>query len=413
MDIVVSNKASRPLYEQISTQIKAAIMSGELKTGEAIPSVRSLAKSLHISILTVQKAYATLQEDGFIESTAGKGCYVSAQNQDFYLEEQQKKIEEHFTDAIEVARASGISLDKLINLLTLLYQEDEKMSENILEVKGLTKDYGDFVLDKLTFTVPKGVIMGLIGENGAGKSTTINCILNEISKTDGNIEIFGKDYLSEEIEIKDKIGVVFDENHFPDIFTPNEIGTYMSGIYSKWERNTYVNYLSKFELPADKRVKDFSKGMKVKLAFAVALSHKAELLILDEATSGLDPIIRDDILDILIDFVQDENHSVLVSSHIISDLEKVADYITFIHKGKLVFTHSKDELVDNYGVMSCGAMVFDNLDKSEIIAYRKEDYQYKVLVKDRHIAEKKYPKAIVVPAAIEEIMLFYVKGEMK
>ena len=275
------------------------------------------------------------------------------------------------------------------------------MSENILEVKGLTKDYGDFVLDKLTFTVPKGVIMGLIGENGAGKSTTINCILNEISKTDGNIEIFGKDYLSEEIEIKDKIGVVFDENHFPDIFTPNEIGTYMSGIYSKWERNTYVNYLSKFELPADKRVKDFSKGM------------KAELLILDEATSGLDPIIRDDILDILIDFVQDENHSVLVSSHIISDLEKVADYITFIHKGKLVFTHSKDELVDNYGVMSCGAMVFDNLDKSEIIAYRKEDYQYKVLVKDRHIAEKKYPKAIVVPAAIEEIMLFYVKGEMK
>lgn len=287
------------------------------------------------------------------------------------------------------------------------------MSENILEVKGLTKDYGDFVLDKLTFTVPKGVIMGLIGENGAGKSTTINCILNEISKTDGNIEIFGKDYLSEEIEIKDKIGVVFDENHFPDIFTPNEIGTYMSGIYSKWERNTYVNYLSKFELPADKRVKDFSKGMKVKLAFAVALSHKAELLILDEATSGLDPIIRDDILDILIDFVQDENHSVLVSSHIISDLEKVADYITFIHKGKLVFTHSKDELVDNYGVMSCGVMVFDNLDKSEIIAYRKEDYQYKVLVKDRHIAEKKYPKAIVVPAAIEEIMLFYVKGEMK
>lgn len=287
------------------------------------------------------------------------------------------------------------------------------MSENILEVKGLTKDYGDFVLDKLTFTVPKGVIMGLIGENGAGKSTTINCILNEISKTDGNIEIFGKDYLSEEIEIKDKIGVVFDENHFPDIFTPNEIGTYMSGIYSKWERNTYVNYLSKFELPADKRVKDFSKGMKVKLAFAVALSHKAELLILDEATSGLDPIIRDDILDILIDFVQDENHSVLVSSHIISDLEKVADYITFIHKGKLVFTHSKDELVDNYGAMSCGAMVFDNLDKSEIIAYRKEDYQYKVLVKDRHIAEKKYPKAIVVPAAIEEIMLFYVKGEMK
>ena len=287
------------------------------------------------------------------------------------------------------------------------------MSENILEVKGLTKDYGDFVLDKLTFTVPKGVIMGLIGENGAGKSTTINCILNEISKTDGNIEIFGKDYLSEEIEIKDKIGVVFDENHFPDIFTPNEVGTYMSGIYSKWERNTYVNYLSKFELPADKRVKDFSKGMKVKLAFAVALSHKAELLILDEATSGLDPIIRDDILDILIDFVQDENHSVLVSSHIISDLEKVADYITFIHKGRLVFCSLKDDLIDNYGVVSCGASVFDTLDKTEIISYQKEDYQYKVLVRDRNKIAKDFPKALVEPATIENIMLFYVKGELQ
>ena len=250
--------------------------------------------------------------------------------------------------------------------------------------------------------------LGIGWSNQLIKAPMMRLVAGEPNATYVTINL-GEIYIADNIKEK-SFGI---ENHFPDIFTPNEIGTYMSGIYSKWERNTYVNYLSKFELPADKRVKDFSKGMKVKLAFAVALSHKAELLILDEATSGLDPIIRDDILDILIDFVQDENHSVLVSSHIISDLEKVADYITFIHKGKLVFTHSKDELVDNYGVMSCGAMVFDNLDKSEIIAYRKEDYQYKVLVKDRHIAEKKYPKAIVVPAAIEEIMLFYVKGEMK
>ena len=287
------------------------------------------------------------------------------------------------------------------------------MGDNILEIKNLSKNFKDFSLNNLNLIIPRGVIMGLIGENGAGKSTTINCILNEIGKSTGEIYIFGKDHIVAETKIKDKIGVVFDENHFPDIFTPKEVGKCMSGIFSNWEWSTYNNYLKQFELPENKNIKDFSKGMKVKLAFAVALSHKAELLILDEATSGLDPIIRDDILDILIDFVQDENHSVLVSSHIISDLEKVADYITFIHKGKLVFTHSKDELVDNYGVMSCGAMVFDNLDKSEIIAYRKEDYQYKVLVKDRHIAEKKYPKAIVVPAAIEEIMLFYVKGEMK
>lgn len=287
------------------------------------------------------------------------------------------------------------------------------MNENILEIKNLTKDYGDFVLDKVSFALPRGVIMGLIGENGAGKSTTINCILNETQKSGGQILIFGKDHILNEIEIKDKLGVVFDENHFPDIFTAEEVGQFMSGIYTGWDWTLYRQYLEKFELPRNKRIKDFSKGMKVKLAFAVALSHHAELLILDEATSGLDPIIRDDVLDMLIDFVQDESHSVLVSSHITSDLEKVADYITFIHKGKVIFTHEKDTLVDNYGILNCGAAVFDTLDKSDIVAYRKEDYQFKVLVKDRNKAAKQYANAIIGPATIEEIMLFYVKGEMQ
>ncbi len=287
------------------------------------------------------------------------------------------------------------------------------MTENILEVKNLTKDYGDFRLNKLSFTIPRGVIMGLIGENGAGKSTTINCILNEIQKDSGDILVFGKDNITEEIAIKSKLGVVFDENHFPDIFTPMEIGKYMAGIYRGWDWSAYRQFLDKFELPKDKKIKDFSKGMKVKLAFAVALSHNAEFLILDEATSGLDPIIRDDILDILLDYVQDEAHAVLVSSHITSDLEKIADYITFIHKGALIFSHRKDDLIDNYGIVSCGASVFDSLNKADVIAYRKEDYQFKVLVKDRHKVAKEYPKAIVEPAAIEEIMLFHVKGEVQ
>lgn len=287
------------------------------------------------------------------------------------------------------------------------------MTENILEVKNLTKDYGDFRLNKLSFTIPRGVIMGLIGENGAGKSTTINCILNEIQKDSGDILVFGKDNITEEIAIKSKLGVVFDENHFPDIFTPMEIGKYMAGIYRGWDWSAYRQFLDKFELPKDKKIKDFSKGMKVKLAFSVALSHNAEFLILDEATSGLDPIIRDDILDILLDYVQDEAHAVLVSSHITSDLEKIADYITFIHKGALIFSHRKDDLIDNYGIVSCGASIFDSLNKADVIAYRKEDYQFKALVKDRHKVAKEYPKAIVEPAAIEEIMLFHVKGEVQ
>ena len=164
------------------------------------------------------------------------------------------------------------------------------MTENILEVRNLVKDYGDFSLKQLCFDVPRGSIVGLIGENGAGKSTTINCILNEVQKNSGKILLFGKDYLQNEVENKNKIGVVFDENHFPDIFTPFEIASYMSGIYMNWNTGVYREYLKKFDLPANKAIKGFSKGMKVKLAFAVALSHKAELLILDEATSALDSV---------------------------------------------------------------------------------------------------------------------------
>lgn len=287
------------------------------------------------------------------------------------------------------------------------------MRGNVLEVDKLTKDYGDFLLDQLSFSIPPGAIMGLIGENGAGKSTTINCVLNAVQKTGGNISIFGKDHIKHEIMAKDKIGVVFDENHFPDIFTPVEISQYMAGIYSQWDSAVYCNYLKQFALPEKKKIKDFSKGMKVKLAFAAALSHRAELLILDEATSGLDPIIRNDILDMLIDFVQDDNHSVLFSSHITSDLEKVADYITFIHQGKLIFSQPKDDLIDKYRIVTCGAALFESLDKSEVIAFRKEEYQYKLLVREHMQIQTKYPNAIVEPADIENIMLLYVKGEMQ
>ena len=279
---------------------------------------------------------------------------------------------------------------------------------NAFMVSGLTKTYQAFVLDHVSFTVPGGSIVGLIGENGAGKSTTINAALGLIQKEDGVVSILNKEELDG--DIKEQIGVVFDGSNYPEILSPRKLDRVMKNIYRTWDEQIYFDLLKQFSLPSDKQIKQFSKGMKMKLAISVAFSHHSKMLILDEATSGLDPVVRDDILDMLLGFVQDEEHSILVSSHITSDLEKVADYIVFIHEGKVVFEKPKDELVEQYGIIKCGAAQFDALDKADIIAYRKMDYEWQILVSDRERMQKKYPKALVVPATIDEIMLLYVKG---
>ena len=280
---------------------------------------------------------------------------------------------------------------------------------NALTVSGLTKTYPDFVLDQVSFSVPSGSIVGLIGENGAGKSTTINAALGLIQKEAGQVSVLGREGLDG--DTKEEIGVVFDGSNYPEILSPRKLNGVMRNIYRSWDETAYFRLLQQFSLPPDKPLKQFSKGMKMKLAIAVALSHHSRLLILDEATSGLDPVIRDDILDMLLDFVQEEDHSILVSSHITSDLEKIADYIVFIHAGKVVFSKPKDELVEQYGIIKCGAAQFEALDKLDIIVYRKMDYEWQVLVADRVAMKKKYPKALIVSASIDEIMLLYVKGE--
>lgn len=278
-----------------------------------------------------------------------------------------------------------------------------------LIISGLTKTYKDFMLNGVSFSVPCGSIVGLIGENGAGKSTTINAVLGLIQKEAGSICVLGKEQLDN--EVKEQIGVVFDGNNYPEIFSTRKLNRVMKNVYHSWEEHTFLNLFKKFSLPTDKPIKQFSKGMKMKLAIAVALSHNSKLLILDEATSGLDPVIRDDILDILLDFAQDETHSILISSHITTDLEKIADYIVFIHEGQVVFSKPKDELIEQYGIIKCGAAQFEALDKSDIIVYRKMDYEWQVLVADRAAMKKKYPKALIDSASIDEIMLLYVKGE--
>lgn len=280
-----------------------------------------------------------------------------------------------------------------------------------LELNNVTKNYKDFTLDHISFNVPQGTIVGLIGENGAGKSTTIYAVLGLISKDEGSITILGDN--DPESVSKDDIGAVFDGNNYPDILTPGQLGKVFRNIYHSWEENTYMELLDKFRLPLNKKIKQFSKGMKMKFAISVALSHHSKLLVLDEATSGLDPVMRDEILELLLDFIQDEDHSILVSSHITSDLEKIADYIVFIHEGKIVFFKQKDELLEKYGIVKCGAALFDEMEKEQIIAYRKMDYEWQILVDDRQAVQRKYPKALVVPATIDEIMLMYVKGEVR
>ena len=283
----------------------------------------------------------------------------------------------------------------------------------ILEVKGLTKKYkgSDFRLSDVSFSVPSGKIMGFVGENGAGKSTTIGCVLGTLIKDSGTVKIFGKEMTDGSVDIRDDIGVVYDTNSFPQHLTAVEISRAMRHIYSKWDNELFVEYLRNFKLPEKKKIKTLSRGMTMKLALAVALSHCPKVLVLDEATSGLDPIIRDEILDLFLDFVQDENKSILLASHIISDLEKVADYITFIHDGSIVFRESKDALIYSYGVMRMSVAQFADIEKQELLAYRKHDCQIDVLVADKQAASKKYSDAIIGNVSIEEIMLMLVKGE--
>ena len=252
--------------------------------------------------------------------------------------------------------------------------------------------------------------MGLIGENGAGKSTTIKAILDLIRKDDGTVTFWGRK-LSDSKQLKEDIGVVFEQGNFYETLTSTQIGSISAAAYTQWDQATYEGYLTRFQLPKDKALKTFSNGMRTKLGIAVALSHHPKLLILDEATSGLDPVVREDILDVFWEFVQDEHHSILMSSHITSDLEKIADYITFLHQGKLLFCKPKDELRYQYGVLRCGQAQFGRLDPSEILACRKEPCQIDVLVADKEAARRRHPDMVVDDATIDDILLLYVKGE--
>ncbi|HBI61037.1 MAG TPA: ABC transporter [Lachnospiraceae bacterium] len=285
--------------------------------------------------------------------------------------------------------------------------------ENILELKQVSKTFpkSDFKLDRVTFSLPYGAILGFVGENGAGKTTTIGCIMNTMIKNSGTVTLFGKEMSDTDTNMREKIGVVYDGDNFPVYWTAKQLSAVMKGFYTQWDNALFQKYLEQFHLPVKQKIKHFSRGMAVKLAIAAALAHRPQLLILDEATNGLDPVVRDEMLDIFLEFVQEENHSILLSSHITGDLEKIADYITFIHNGKLMMTVSKNDLVYHYAVLRCKESQFLALDSDDILAYRKRDFQTDVLVSDGRAAQRKYKDVVVDHVSVDEIMLLLIKGE--
>lgn len=283
--------------------------------------------------------------------------------------------------------------------------------ENAISVKGLTKTYSDFKLDDVSFDLPKGSIMGFIGENGSGKTTTIKAILNLINIDSGEITILGNGSTDIPREIKQKIGVVLDESFFYQELRSRDIPKILKNIYLNFDQKLYDSYIKKFNLPENKTIKQFSKGMKMKLQIACALSHKPQLLILDEPTSGLDPIVRSEMLDIFMDFIQDEKNSILLSSHITSDLEKVADYITFIHNGNIILSKQKDDLLCNFAVIKCGQDDFLRIDKTDVVAFMHNKYCIEVMVNNKESAKLKYRGMTIDNTTLDEIMLFLIKGE--
>lgn len=274
---------------------------------------------------------------------------------------------------------------------------------NAVTLQNVSKKYPSFLLDSVTFHVPMGSVVGLIGENGAGKSTIIRLILGMIRPDDGQITVLGKqgalDY--------EHIGVVFDENCFPGTLSAADAGRVMRASYKTWSETAYEGYLKRFDLPPKKMVKEYSRGMRMKLSIAMALSHDSHLLVLDEATSGLDPVVRDEILDIFYDFMQNEEHSILMSSHITSDLEKICDYVTLIHKGKVYFHEEKDVLLSRYGVLQCEARTLEELEPEAVRGIRRSQFGIQALVE----RDKIPPHFPVDPITLDTLLLFIAKEE--
>lgn len=284
------------------------------------------------------------------------------------------------------------------------------MESNAIEIRGLCKRYKDFSLDGLDLDLPYGCVLGLVGENGAGKSTTIRLIMDALERDGGTVSVLGVDNKSKEfLDLKEDVGVVLDETFVPEVMSAKQLGKVMAGTYKNWDQAVYDGWIRRFELPPDKKFKDYSRGMTMKLGIAAALSHHPRLLLLDEATGGLDPMVREELLEVFADFAAEDGHAVLLSSHIVSDLERICDYIAFLHKGKLVLCEEKDALLDKYGILKCSKEQLANIPEEAVHGKRVGTYGVEALVEREFMPRD----AVVDRASLEDIILYMVKGEQK
>lgn len=283
--------------------------------------------------------------------------------------------------------------------------------ENILEINNLNKSYKGFSLKNVSFSLKPGFVMGFIGPNGAGKSTTIKLIMNLIKKDSGIINIFGKDNIDNEKEVKSKIGFVYDENYYYEDLTIKDMKNILAPFYANWDNKVYEKYIKDFKLPSNKKIKDLSKGMKMKFSLAIALSHKAELIIMDEPTAGLDPVFRRELLDILYGIIQDENVSIFFSTHITNDLEKIADYITFINNGEIVFSESKDKILEDYAIVKGKKELLDSDIRKEFISLRENSFGFEGLTNNTHHIRTLFNGEVIIEKpTLEDILVYTVRG---
>ena len=282
----------------------------------------------------------------------------------------------------------------------------------MLKVKNLSKKFKTFELKNVSFNLKPGYIMGFIGPNGSGKSTTIKLIMNLLKKESGSIDIFSKDNEEYEKEIKDRIGFVYDESYFYEDLTIMQMKNIIAPFYSKWDDDLFLNFLNRFNLDKKMKIKELSKGMKMKYALSLALSHHADLIIMDEPTSGLDPVFRREMLDILYDIIQDENKSVFFSTHITTDLEKIADYITFINEGEIIFSKTKDEVLDKYKIVKGKTELINDDMKNKFVGIRITNIGFEGLTDDIEKIKLLLGNQVIIEnASLEDIMFYTVKGE--